>query len=345
MEDKYIINSAIKDLFFRLNELDIQNLGISDHIKQYLIKYINNYSYYMSAYSQLLQKALKKVKNPAAESVFADYGGGCGILSLLAKLTGFKAVIYNDVYEKSVIDAKIISKKLNIPIDYYICGDVEDFVNQIEQLNIYPDLICSFDVLEHIYNLESWIRTIARIPKFSLLFMTGANSRNPVIVNRLKKLQIKSEYQGYENNIRFNDSYLDTSFLQQREILIRNKFPELKNNEVEFLSKNSRGLRKDDIEEIVLHYLKNGNTDYKIVHPTNTCDPYTGSWTEKLIDLKQLKTFIESNNLPVEITNSYYCYSDNKILNIIKFFLNQLIKISGKKGLFLSPAITLEIQK
>jgi len=344
MEGKKLIDNAINDLFTKLNNLDIQHLNISENSRHALLKYEDDFSYLMCAYSQLLQKALRKIMIPASESIFIDYGGGCGLLSFLAKLTGFKAVIYIDINEQSLNDVKVISEKLNISVDHYICGDVEEFVNHIKRLNIKPDLICSFDVLEHIYNLESWIRTITEIQKFSLFFMTGANSRNPVIVNRLKKLHKKSEYQGFENNIRFNDIYLNTSSLRERENIIRNKFTELSNKEVEFLSKNSRGLRIDDIEKMVLRYIKEGSTKNKIDHPTNTCDPYTGSWTERLIDLKQLKAFIESHNLSVNITNSFYCYSDNNLANIIKFFLNQLIKISGRRSLFLSPTITLEIQ-
>jgi len=345
MEDKYLISNAIRSLYFKINELDLQNLNISDHTEESLLKYVNNYSFYMSAYSQLLRKALKKINNSVNECIFVDYGGGCGILSWLAKMVGFKTVIYNDIYKSSVIDAEILSKKLDISIDYYINGDVEDFVNQITRLNIQPDLICSFDVLEHIYDLESWIKTIAKIQKFYLLFMTGANPKNPYIVNRLKKLHIRSEYQGCEKNIRCNDIYLNTSILKEREIIISNMFPDLKNNEVEFLSKNSRGLRKDDIEKMVHEYKKTGKTRYIIDHPTNTCDPYTGSWTERLIDLERLKIFCESNNLLVDISNSFYCYSNNIILNTVKFLFNQLIKILGTKNLFFSPFIILEIQK
>ena len=345
MKDKYLISNAIRSLSLRIKELDLQNLNISDNTREYLLKYMNNLPYFMSAFSQLLEKALRKINNPVSECVFIDYGGGCGILSWLTKITGFKTVIYNDLYERSVTDARILSKKLDITVDYFINGDAEDLVKQMEQLNIQPDLICSFDVLEHIYNLESWIKSIAKIQKFSLLFMTGANPENPVIVNKLEKLHMISEYQGGEKNIRHNDTYLNTSFLNQRAIIIRNLFPGLTNNEIELLSRNSRGLRIDDIEKMVHEFIKTGETGYTIDHQTNTCDPYTGSWTERLIDLERLKSFCVSNNLLVDITNSFYCYSNNKPLNAVKFLINQLIKISGTKRLFLSPAITLEIQK
>jgi hypothetical protein len=292
-----------------------------------------------------LQKCLRRIKNPVEESVFVDYGGGCGLLSLIAKLIGFKKVVYNDIYEKSAFDARIISEEMDIPIDFFICGDADVFVTQIKNFNIQPDLICSFDVLEHIYNLDNWIKTISKIPNFHLLFMSGANSRNPLIRNRLKRIHKIAEYQGCEKNIRFNDTYLNTSFIHEREKIIRNRFPELNINELKLLSGYSRGLIKEDIENLVENYLKKGKIEYFIDHPTNSCDPYTGSWAERLIDLKALKETIKSNNLKVDITNSFYCYSDNKFLNALKLFVNLFIKILGPNSLFLSPTITVEIHK
>ena len=346
MEEHNIISKAIDKLFSKIKVLNLHNLNISEYNRNYLKKYIDNYSFYMSLYSQLLLKALKKLNKPISESSFIDYGGGCGMLSFLAKEIGFKIVVYNDINKNSINETQIISRHLDIAIDYYICGDIEEFINEINLYNIRPDLICSFDVLEHIYDLEFWIKTIANIKsEFSLLFMTSANSCNPFITNRLKKLHIKSEYKGVDKNIRCNDIYLNTSFLEERGRIIRNKFPDLNNNDINLLSLKSRGLRKDDIEKVVYDYIKTGEIFYNIKHPTNTCDPYTGSWTEKLIDLKKLKILIKCNNLKVDISNSFYSYSNNKILNVLKYLLNKLNRVLGPKILLFSPAYTLEIQK
>lgn len=217
MTDK--INNVLRDLFSKLSHPDLKGLEISDHSIQYLKKYTNDSSYFISFYSQVLEKCLRSIKKPVDESVFVDYGGGCGILSFAARLIGFKTVICNDIYEKSLIDAKVISKVTGIPVDHFICGDAEDFVFQMNRLDLRPD------------------------------------------------------------------------------------------------------------------------------HPTNTCDPYTGSWAERLIDLNKLKNIIEACGLEVDITNSFYCYSDNKFLNCLKYLVNLLIKISGPHCLFLSPNITIEIRK
>ncbi len=252
MEGYKIIHEAIEKLFSKIKLLNPVKLNISDSNRIYLIKYINNYSFYMSLYSQLLLKALKKLNKPVSESSFIDYGGGCGILSYLAKEIGFRTVVYNDIDKDSVIGTQNISRSLGISIDYYICGDIKELIDEINLYNIKPDLICSFDVLEHIYDLELWIKSVANIKsEFSLLFMTSANPNNPLIANRLKKLHIRTEYIGYEKNIKSGNKYLNTSFLEERKRIIRNIFPDLENTEINLLSLKSRGLRKDDIEKVV----------------------------------------------------------------------------------------------
>ena len=346
MEAQKSIKEATENLFSKMLALDPKTLIISEYSKTYLLNYFNNYSYYMSLYSQLFYKAFKKSKKTAAESIFVDYGGGCGMLSLLAKELGFKTVIYNDINKYTLTDAQKISEKLDIKIDYYISGDAEEFVREINIHNLKPDLICSFDVLEHIYDIESWINTVAAINHgFTLIFMTGANPKNPFIAHRLKKLHLKSEYETVKNNIRNENIYMNSSFLEERKKIIANKFPDLKVNEVSFLATRSRGLRIDDIERMVAEYISTGDISYRTDHSTNTCDPYSGSWTEKLINLRQLKSSIKNINLKVEISNSLYGYSNKKGLNLIKFLLNQLIKLSGQGSLLLSPSFTLEIQK
>ena len=343
--NKHIITEAVDRLYSRIRVLNPQNLAISEYNRNYLVKYIDSYSFYMSFYAQLMLKALDKLEKPISESSFVDYGGGCGMLSYLAKEIGFQTVVYTDIYETSAIDAQAISKSLDIPVDYFFCGDIDEFMNKLNRNQIKPDLICSFDVLEHIYDLDSWIKSIAGINwRFSLLFMTNANSRNPFVQNRLKKLQKIAEHRGTEKRIGWKDIDLNTSYLEERKRIIRNKFPELGNNEIDLLATKSRGLRKSDIEKVMADYIKTGEFGYKIDHPTNTCDPYTGNWTERLIDLKQLKSTVRKHNLEVDIRNSFHVYSNNKLLNTPKYLLNLIIRILGPRNLLFSPTYTLEIQ-
>ncbi len=341
-----LVENSIRKLRIKLKALNLSSLDISAYNKKYLSKYIDNYDYFMHFYKQLLTKAIDKLPKPVSESVFVDYGGGCGILSYLAKEVGFKTVIYDDIYPVSVNDAKIIAGIIHINIDYFIYGDIDQFVTTINSLRLKPDLICSFDVLEHIYDWRLWIKTITKIDdQFSLLFMTSANSKNPFINRRLKKIQVQAENKGFTKYDGWKESDLNTSFLEERKKIIASKFENLKNKEINLLAKATRGLIKTDIEKVVDGFLQTGNIQYKPVHSTNTCDPYTGNWAEHLINIDELKTFIKSNDLNIEITNVYHSYSKNKLLDPLKYLMNLFMKILGNRSLFLSPMYVLEIEK
>jgi hypothetical protein len=334
-----------RQLFTGLQQIDLHDLNISGHSRKYLIRYRENELFYQEAYSQLLKKAIKKLSKPVNESTFIDYGGGCGILSFLAKKTGFGTVVYNDIFKVALDDARKIAEKLNLEIDYFINGDAEELVKEINRNRLESDLICSFDVLEHIYDTEKWISIVSRLDKFSLLFMTSANPVNPFITKRLRKIHNTAEFLGCEDNIRIGDTFLDNSFMEQRAIIIQDRYPDLSGEEILMLSSRSRGLIKEAIEDIAGEYIETGKISYNAAHQTNTCDPYTGNWAERVMDLKKLRIFIQDLGLKVVITNSYYCYSEKKVLNIAKFILNKLIFITGPEYLPLSPSITLEIEK
>jgi hypothetical protein len=106
----------------------------------------------------------------------------------------------------------------------------------------------------------------------------------------------------------------------------------------------SRGLRQEHILKLAGEYISCGEVRNKPDHPTNTCDPYTGSWTEKLTDLKKLKAFNENQNFITCYSNTYCCYYGNRLLNMVKYLLNLLIRIHGPGKLFLSTTVTLEIR-
>jgi 2-polyprenyl-3-methyl-5-hydroxy-6-metoxy-1,4-benzoquinol methylase len=340
-----IINQSIENLSIKLQKLNMADLSISDYNRRYLNDYIDNFNFFMPLYKTLLEKVIHKLTKPICESNFVDYGGGCGILTFLAIELGFKKVIYNDIYKVSTEDVQVISKALNLKVNYFITGDVSQFIKYITENNIKVDHICSFDVLEHIYNLEDWFLKINKLPKpFSICFMTSANASNPYINRKLKKIHYKAEYVGYKRQKGSKKRDSNLPFLQIRENIISEYFKDLDKNLIRTLAKNTRGLYGDDIlkqaiQQLESNIFKNCNT-----HATNTCDPLTGNWAEHIIDINNLRSFIEKDKTKVKFTNSFYSYSHNTILNFPKYIINFLMKILGEESLFLSPSYTLEIE-
>jgi 2-polyprenyl-3-methyl-5-hydroxy-6-metoxy-1,4-benzoquinol methylase len=340
-----VINKAIDSVSIKLRSLNTETLSISDYNKRYLKDYIDNLVFFMPLYKTLLEKVVCNLQKPITESSFVDYGGGCGILTFLAVELGFKKVIYNDIYEVSTEDVKVITTVLNLKVDAFVTGDISQFINFINKKNIKVDHICSFDVLEHIYDLEDWFTKIKEIQKpFSLCFMTSANSSNPYTNRKLKKIHYNAEYVGSKKKKGWKERDSNLPFLELRQKMIAEKFTDIPQEKISILAKNTRGLFGEDIFKEVTHQLKTSHFSIKEKHPTNTCDPLTGNWAEHIIDIKSLKKRIQDKNTTVRFTNSFYSYSNNKVLNLPKKGINLLMKMLGEQSLFLSPSYTLEIQ-
>lgn len=345
-EIKAITCQASKRLSIKLQKLDLGKLNLSEYNTAYLNKYLTDLDFYSNLYGQLLHKAIMKLKKPIKESTFIDYGGGSGFLSLFAKELGFKTVIYNDLYNVSVNDAKKISKSTHLEIDYFICGDSKELVDNLKAENLKPDLICSFDVLEHIYNLDTWFHQISKIQNpFHLIFTTSANTKNPFISKRLRKIHKIAEYQGTNKTNEWKKTDSNLPFLEIRKQILKEKYPKIKPETIEVLAIKTRGLNKTDILIQVNQFLKTGKIDYQIKDPTNTCDPLTGNWAENLINLKHLKTIINSYDMYIQIKNSEYAYNSNKKLNFIKSIINLLIRTLNSNVLMFSPSYSIEVEK
>lgn len=340
------INDATLKLGAKFGKVAVKNLNISEYNQRYFQTYIDNYSFYSSIYTQLLINAIKELKQAVDQSILVDYGGGSGMLSFLAKEAGFMTVIYNDIYKVSVDDVRKISLSLEIPIDHFIEGDAEEVVDYLNSKDIHPDLICSMDVLEHIYSVKTWFTTITKLNcDFSLVFMTSANACNPIINRKLRKVQLRDEYKGTSKYWGWKDRDMNKPFLQAREEIIQDYDPGMNVELIHFLAKCTRGLIKEDIEKLLEEYHDKGEIQYRPEHSTNTCDPYTGNWSEKILKPAYLKEIVESNGLKFEIRNSYYSYSDRGFVNLAKTMINYIISFIPSNILFFSPAYVLIARK
>ncbi|MDA3880421.1 MAG: hypothetical protein PF436_08540 [Prolixibacteraceae bacterium] len=335
------IDKAAIRLAAKLKGLDIETLSVSEYNRKYLGNYISHLQFYMTVYTQLMAKAVRALKHPIEESLFVDYGGGCGLLSMLAVETGFKEVIYNDIYDVSTADAEVIGQYLGLMASSYVCSDIDKLVAFLNIKNKQPDVLCSMDVLEHIYNPKDWFAKAGEInADFSIVFLTSANPANPFVKKRLKKLHAKAEYSGEQKTEGWKERDSVKPFVELRKDIISQFAPGLGDSEVAMLAKHTRGQKVGDIENAVSHYFKTGVSPVLINHPTNTCDPFTGNWSENLLDLKEFRSGLSALGYNVRFENSYYSYSENQKLNMVKALLNLIIWSLGRRFLIFSPSVT-----
>jgi 2-polyprenyl-3-methyl-5-hydroxy-6-metoxy-1,4-benzoquinol methylase len=340
------INSAAERLFNKLNYFNVKELNISDYNKQYFQGKLTHLTSCLRLYSYILSWSLAKSDVPLDEFVFLDYGGGSGMLSLLAKELGIGTVIYNDIYDVSCHDAKLIAESIGNSADYYVCGDIDEVLDFLRANNIDCHAIASYDVIEHIYDLESFFRKLTFCSKgpLTIVMSSGSNIFNPLCRRKQMKQQLDVEYQDREKKWGHKERDCLMSYLKvRREIIaeyIRQFDNELEDKDVAQLAKNTRGMDKADIEKATGEYLKTGSFPPPPTHPTNTCDPYTGNWMEHLFDPCQLAAILSQAGFKTQILSGYYGCPNNIIKRLIGTFLNRLIFIFKKHGIRIAAFIT-----
>jgi SAM-dependent methyltransferase len=275
--------------------------------------------------------------------VFLDYGGGTGFLSLLAKELGINSVVYNDIYEVSCVDARIIAESVGNVADYYVNGDIDDLIKFIQKKNINCNVIASYDVIEHIYDIETFFEKVPSLSNNSLsvVMASGANSFNFYVKNKLKKTHLELEYKDRENKYGHKDRDCLRSYLSVRKDMICKHIQELNKSLTEYeisqLSKKTRGKIEADIKKSVDEYLKTGKFPQELKDPTNTCDPVTGNWAEHLMDPFHLERILSERGFDVCVLSGYYGRSKNVLKRLLGEFLNILINALRKQSIKIAP--------
>lgn len=333
------INSAADTLETKLRRLDLKELNISEYNQKYLSTKLPYLTGHLQIHSYLLLLSLSDYHVPLRDFVFVDYGGGNGILSLLAKESGIGRVIYNDIYDVSCDDIRVLAKQTNLQIDDIVCGDIDDLIAFLDEQCISIHAISSNDVIEHIYNIEGYLKKLNSLSgrPFRIIFSSNANIKNPLIRRNLRKVHLEKEYRDRMGQWGHKERDTLSSFLKIRKEVIRNYAPDLDLQIVEKIAVSTRGLMEQDIKKCVDEYKIKGSISYIPDHPTNTCDPYTGNWAEHLIDLKWLEDVLKGVGFEVQVLNGYYGYSSDVFRKRIKGVLNKFIQVLGKKGLWLAP--------
>lgn len=341
------INEAAARLHRKLSHLSVDLLDISEYNKRYLGAYLGSIRSALQLYSYLLSWSVAFTGVPLGEFVFIDYGGGSGLLSLLAKEFGVGTVIYNDIYDVSCNDAKLIGQAVQDEADYYVRGDLDELIDFLRTSSIRCNAIASYDVIEHIYDIEEFLSRLHDLSNapFNVVLGSGANSLNPRIRRSLMREHRKVEYTDRERKTGHKERDSLRAYFSIRKAIISHHAPALSAPEVEQLAEATRGLIESGIVNCTEEYLRTGIISCEPDHPTNTCDPYTGNWMEHLMDIGHLEEIL-SESFEVGVLSGYYgSGSSRAIKNSAAYVVNFLLSLLGRKGLILAPYFVLYARK
>lgn len=330
----------IPDFIQLLQKVNTNAISNNAYAQEYLQILLNHKLHYLRIYATVLEKAFAARNN--TQVALLDFGTGNGLLALFAKFCGIEKVYASDINQDFLEAAQAFSKQLNLPIEGWILGNEKSLATYFNNQSL--DIVIGTDVIEHVYNLDELFNTFNQINKSIItVFTTASVAENPIKSRQLKKLQLRDELEDSNAFQATNDNkYAGMSFLEIRKKIINAIAPNLEETLLLQLAQKTRGLNKTDIEQAIINYLNNKIEPLLINHPTNTCDPITGSWTERLLTLKEYEEIHLRHDKTLLVHNGFYNSSEKGVKSLLASVFNTIIKLLGSVGIMISPFIILE---
>lgn len=325
-DNALLINYRANRLYEKLLKLNISDTEIDDFGKHYFSSHHTGSRLFFSLQSSadIIYQSVKKLNKPIAETSFMDYGAGLGTLFLLAGTVGFKKVYFNDYFPQWAEYAKTICSKLDIQIDEFISGDIDMVIEYCKKLNTHIDIIASRNVVEHIYNLRSYYTKLFQSDITTICYATTtANFHNPA-------MRLKHYWYHYKAE--------KATYKKQREKKIKQLVPDIDKTAFQNLVKHTRGKAFEDFDKAVELYLKKQPIPPVKFLGSNTCDCENGVWAENLITKQNYFEIIQGSGFAATYTAGFWdTHYKSRMVNFFTRFLNLVINVSGKNGIWFAP--------
>ena len=317
-------NSA--KLFSLMKTIDVEKLGLSPHgIEYFLGSHYKRMFFSIQTSAHLLYNSIQLSKKKVEDVVIMDYGAGIGSLYILAKMIDCRKVIYNDILEEWKQNALLIAKAININVDEYIVGNIEETLQVLKEKGINCDIITSRNVVEHIYKLDAFYKIINDYqPKAIVYSSTTANFNNPAM-----NLQHILHHRKVEK-----------TYYQQRFDLINSKTALTDKSTIKQLATSTRGYEKSELLQAVNDFIKDGKMPPKHFYYTNTCDMEYGVWAENLLPFKIHKKMVTAGIRECLIKPGFWdTHYAKPWMNKMGKLFNAIIATSTPIGFLLAPFI------
>lgn len=304
-----------------LQKLDFSACKLNDYSRRYIGRMMPAIEYYVEIYSRCLDNAIAAAGKPLDQITLVDYGGDHGFLSLMAKERGVGQVIYVDFNPDAVETIHLFSDTLGYGPDVILQGDALVLNEWARREEVVPDILLGMDVIEHIYCLDDFFSAVFSLTTHvKMIFTTGSNPMNRRICRRLRKVMRADE----------------RLFWQRRRDFIARHNPDFSPRLLDYWATNTRGLNCDDILRAV-----DTNSPNLLSDSYNTCDPDTGSWTERILPFSDYRNLIE----PYGATCSFQKGFCNTHRKGPKAFLSRWLnrRIDRRSGMRFAPFVFLEV--
>lgn len=285
-----VLNDMISEAAIRLEKKlepiapRLQEIGMSPYSQRYMdtvfgSKFRRNYN--LTKYGHILSNALERFEpDQISDVTFVDYGGGHGVLSLLARELGVGQVIHSEIFPTSSRDAQLLVKETGLRSGLFFVGDTDDFARQMGFFGQEADVIANYDVLEHVYSLRTYFADLSSVTKPGGRWYMGSGAN---LYNERLRTILLDVHANQEGNA---DSENEDCYYRIRGHHISETYPQLLPGEIARLTEATRGWRKPDIDRAVEIYLSSGHMVEFQPPLNNTSDPRNGNWNENMVTVE-----------------------------------------------------------
>ena len=341
-----IFQTAALDMAGQYGRLSLEGLGLSDYAHRYVSDYRSNPDALAANWlrsAHIIATALRHADAEPSSTCLIDCGGGQGLLSLLAVRLGFGQVVYSDLGAQMTCDAQAIGQRMGMLATHYVAGDLSAVARALHHDRSSTYIVVSSNVIEHVYDLNDlWdaCTELAADRRFTAVWCSDANSANPFISSRRRRTH--RFFENIDRTASNRDSELDStsSFASLRRRLIEPLLPEKSCHELDRLTAATRGLHAADIQTAVRQFLQDGRL-VQPEHPTNTCNPETGNWCERLIDLNATRSQLQGRGWQVHVEPGFYGPRSGLARQAAVSLLNRAIALASPHSLAIAPVYQL----
>ena len=326
----------------KLQEVGPDLPGCSTHAREYLQHLIRHAPYYTQIAAFHLNLLGSQLAIPWSTVRLVDFGAGNGLMGLLAVYSGAGSVVVQDINPEFTHAAQVLARQLSLYPEAFITGDERQLQEWCSQQNWNPHGLVSFDVIEHVYDLDQLFHCFRELnPQLQLIMGTGVNAHHPLKRRAFMKMQQTDEWNGGSSVDRSLYGPSSSAFRDIRRNILQQHWPEITPAQLEEWVSRTRGMHRGDIIRAITRYQENKLLPEPPDHPTNTCDPVTGSWTERLLTLQEYRTILQRHQYRMEVTDGFYNDGEGGIRSVFLKLLNAALPFFRHR---LSPFLVFQIR-
>ena len=327
-----------KELKLAIDDLEDPYHGLSPYGAKYLRGYLEKYDGLLAWFIHLMAWATFPAHRTPQECALIDHGAGIGVLTMFAKQLNFGHVVHTDYHAGIQNDSLTIGRRLGLQADEYRNSELGESLDGHAN-DLAHRIVISNNVIEHVYDPFAMIEDLSsRLkPPCTLMIVTTANPRNPLVVKRDHRIHHKREFVGLDSRDVAKEGATSEPFVRTRARIIKEFDSSLSDETVNRLVTLTRGQRRDDIDLSVKRFVENDQLPIPCDHPTNTCDPESGSWEERLVDPERYVQALREGGFSTKVIPGHYFGSSSRLKRMLVPACNAGLKILGERGLVIAP--------